>query len=174
MMNLLGLSDQGLVHCRSRQGKMPHLAVTYMTGDALAQTSLSRFYDNFVYSITQCSRSQHVHTVCVWMYSFVMTNICVFLYVRSAIVANAITLLASRVARAMPIVLASMRFANSWGKSLAQAIACWSVSSRSLQTVQDCDHKYIRNCVFCPTRLQMSFYERLHMFLVKCINPCNI
>ena len=41
----------------------------YMTGDALAQTSLSRFYDNVVYSITQCSRRQHVHTVFVWMYS---------------------------------------------------------------------------------------------------------
>jgi hypothetical protein len=126
---------------------MPYLAVTYMTGGALAQTSLSRFYDNFVFSITPCSRSQQAHTVCALDVQFVIANLCVFLHVRSAIVATAITLLASRVARAMPIVLASMRFANSWGKSLVQAIACWSVSSRSLQTLQYLDHQCLRNCV---------------------------
>ena len=94
----------------------------YMTGDALAQTSLSRVYDNVVYSITQCSGRQHVHTVFCLDVQFVITNICVCLYVLSVIIANAITLLASRVARAMPIVLASMRFANSWG----QVVTCAS------------------------------------------------
>ena len=53
----------------------------------------------------------------------------------------------TNVARAMRIVLASMRFANSWGKTSAQAIACWSVPSRKLQTVQYFDRKCIRNCV---------------------------
>ena len=48
---------------------MSDLPVTSMTSEGLRQTSVSRLYDEFLYSLTRCRTSHHVHTCCVWVKS---------------------------------------------------------------------------------------------------------